>query len=157
MADGTETRRQAKREYTQLLSLYEQLLGQFTRARDELLAPGTSGLVKKIKARTGSEPDLTGLKTAVEETIRALKLSQSQVEAEIQQNADPSFDVEGVSNMPAYLQRFLSERENQPSFSYEVIQDEVRGWIICWKEYTNQGTVRGYGQICERPYAWLDD
>jgi hypothetical protein len=59
--------------------------------------------------------------------------------------------------MPPYLQRFLSERENQPSFSYEVIQDEVRGWVICWKEYTNQGTVRGYGQICERPYAWLDD
>jgi hypothetical protein len=33
----------------------------------------------------------------------------------------------------------------------------VRGWIVSWKEYTNRGTVRGYGQFCERPYAWLDD
>ena len=73
MAEGTDTQLQAKREYTQLLRLHEQLLAQFSRARDELLAPGTASLVKQIKARTGSEPDLTGLKTAVEETIRTLK------------------------------------------------------------------------------------
>ena len=157
MADGTETKRQAKREYTQLLRLHEQLLGQFTRSRDELLAPGTGGLVKQIKSRTGVEPDLTVLKTAVEETIRTLKLSQSNIEGSISDTSDGSFEVAGVTNMPAYLQRFLAERAGQPGFSYEVLQDEVRGWILCWKEYTNRGTVRGYGQICERPYAWLDD
>jgi hypothetical protein len=59
--------------------------------------------------------------------------------------------------MPAYLQRFLAERSNGPAFSYEVSQDEVRGWVIRWKEYTDQGTVRGFGQFYERPYAWLDD
>jgi hypothetical protein len=157
MAEGTEIQRQAKREYTQLLRLHEQLLGQFTRARDELLAPGTATLVKKIKGRTGSEPDLTELKTAVEETIRALKLSQSQIRGSITESTDASFEIAGIENMPAYLQRFLSERASQPGFSYDVVQDEVRGWIVCWKEYTNRGTVRGYGQICERPYAWLDD
>jgi hypothetical protein len=157
MADGTETQRQAKREYTQLLHLHEQLLGQFTRARDELLAPGTGGLVKQIKNRTGIEPDLTVLKTAVEETIRTLKLSQSNIENSISDTSDGSFEVAGVTNMPAYLQRFLGERAGQPGFTYEILQDEVRGWIVCWKEYTNRGTVRGYGQICERPYAWLDD
>ena len=158
MADGTDTQVQAKREYTQLLRLHEQLLGQFTRARDELRAPGTDSLVKQIKGRTGSEPDLTGLKTAVEEAIRSLKLSQSTIETAITENPDASFDVDGVDNMPAYLQRFLAERAGQPGFIYDVVQDEVRGWIICWKEYTNRGgTIRGYGQICERPYAWLDD
>lgn len=157
MADGTETQLQAKREYAQLLRLHEQLLGQFTRARDELLAPGTDSLVKQIKGRTGSEPDLTELKTAVEETIRALKLSQSNIRSSITENSDASFEVDGIANMPAYLQRFLAERAGQPGFTYEVLQDEVRGWMICWKEYTNRGTVRGYGQICERPYAWLDD
>jgi hypothetical protein len=25
------------------------------------------------------------------------------------------------------------------------------------REYTNRGVVGGYGKICERPYAWLDD
>ena len=157
MTHGTDTQRQAKREYTQLLRLHEQLLGQLTRARDELLAPGTDSLVKLIKGRTGSAPDLTEIKTAVEEAIRALKLSQSHIQVAITDSKDASYEVAGVANMPAYLQRFLAERAGQPNFSYEVLQDEVRGWIICWKEYTHRGTVRGYGQICERPYAWLDD
>ena len=157
MTDGTDTQRQAKREYTQLLRLHELLLGQLTRARDELLAPGTDSLVKQIKGRTGSAPDLTELKTAVEEAIRELKLSRSRIEVAITDSTDVSYEVEGVANMPAYLQRFLAERAGQPGFSHEVLQDEVRGWIICWKEYTHRGTVRGYGQICERPYAWLDD
>jgi hypothetical protein len=147
----------AKREYTQLLRLHEQLLGQFTRAREELLAPGTDSLVKEIKGRTGSAPDLTEIKTAVEESIRALKLSQSQIQGAVSEDHDATFEIEGISNMPAYLQRFLAERAPEAGFSYEVVQDPVRGWIVSWKEFTNRGTVRGYGQFCERPYAWLDD
>ena len=147
----------AKREYAQLLRLHDQLLGQFMRARDELLAPGTDTLVKEIKGRTGSEPDLTEIKTAVEESIRALKLSQSTLQSAVSEDSEGSFEIEGIQNMPAYLQRFLAERAQEPDFSYEVVQDPVRGWIVQWKEYTNRGTIRGYGQICERPYAWLDD
>jgi len=157
MADGPETPHQANREYTQLLRLHEQLLGQFARARDELLAPGTDSLVKQIKGRTGSAPDLSELKTSVEEVIKALKMSQSRLHTAIADRTDVSVEVEGVSNLPAYLQRFLAERAGQPGFSYSVVQDPVRGWIIRWKEYTHRGTVRGYGQICERPYAWLED
>jgi hypothetical protein len=147
----------AKREYTQLLRLHEQLLGQFMRARDELLAPGTQSLVKEIKGRTGNAPDLTDIKTAVEESIRALKLSQSYIQGVVAEDIDSSFEIEGIANMPAYLQRFLAERAQEPGFSYEVVQDPVRGWMVAWKEYTSRGTVRGYGQFCERPYAWLDD
>ena len=147
----------AKREYAQLLRLHEQLLAEFMRARDELAAPGTDGLVKEIKGRTGSSPDLTEIKTAVEESIRAIKLSQSQIQNAVSDDGDASFEIEGIANMPAYLQRFLAERAQEPGFTYEVIQDPVRGWIVAWKEFTNRGTVRGYGQFCERPYAWLDD
>ena len=157
MPDGHDTPAQAKREYTQLLRLHEQLLGQFTRARDVLLAPGTAGIIKQIKARTGSAPDLTEIKTAVEESIKLLKLSQSQIQGAVSDNLDASFEVEGIANMPTYLQRFLAERAQEPGFSYDVEQDPVRGWIVSWKEYTERGTVRGYGQFCERPYAWLDD
>ena len=157
MADGTETQLQAKREYTQLLRLHEQLLGQLTRARDELLAPGTGSLVKQIKNRTGSEPDLSEMKTTVEEAIRAVKLSQAQIQDSLSDGTDVSYEIEGIANLPPYLQRFLAERAGQPGFEYAVEHDLVRGWIICWKEYTHRGTVRGYGQICERPYAWLDD
>jgi hypothetical protein len=148
---------QAKREYAQLLRLHEQLLGQFMRAREALLAPGTSGLVKEIKRRTGTAPDLTEMKTAVEHAIRALKLSESQIRGAVTDELDTTFQVEGISNMPAYLQRFLAERAQEPGFSYQVEQDPVRGWMVSWKEYTHRGTVRGYGQFCERPYAWLED
>ena len=153
-----KTQAQAKREYTQLLRLHEQLLNQFARAREALLAPGTGDLLKEIKARTGDAPDLTDIKTAVEEAIRELKLSQSEISAAVNDDVDTSsFEIEGIVNMPAYLQRFLAERSQEPGFTYEVEDDPVRGWIVSWKEYTNRGTVRGYGQFCERPYAWLDD
>jgi hypothetical protein len=154
MPDEHHPAAQAKREYTQLLRLHEQLLAEFARARDELLSPSTESLVKQIKGRTGSAPDLTEIKTAVEESIRALKLSQSHIQSAVTDELDTSLEIEGVANMPAYLQRFLAERAQEPGFTYEVVQDPVRGWIVAWKEYTNRGTVRGYGQICERPYAW---
>jgi hypothetical protein len=68
MADGPEKNSSA-REYTQLLRLHEQLLNQFVRSRDELLAPGTDRLVKQIKAQTGSEPDLTTQALSVRDRI----------------------------------------------------------------------------------------
>ena len=157
MSNRQHSPTKAKREYTQLLRLHEQLLGQFMRAREELLAPGTDSLVKEIKGRTGSAPDLTDIKTAVEESIKALKLSQSHIQGVVSNDRDSSFEIAGIANMPAYLQRFLAERAQEPGFSYEVLHDSVRGWIVSWKEYTNRGTVRGYGQFCERPYAWLED
>jgi hypothetical protein len=157
MSEGSEAPLHAKREYTQLLRLHEQLLGQFGRARDELTAPGTDVLVKQIKSRTGTAPDLSELKTSVEEVIKSLKLSQSQLQTAITERPEATVEVTGIQNLPTYLQRFLSERADQPGFNYWVDQDSVRGWIIRWKEYTHRGTVRGYGQICERPYAWLED
>lgn len=71
MADGPE-KKSATREHTELLRLHEQLFAVFLRSRDELLAPGIDRLVKQIKGQTGSEPDLTELKAAIEEAIRAL-------------------------------------------------------------------------------------
>ena len=65
--------------------------------------------------------------------------------------------VKGVDNLPAPLTRFIAERQQLPGFSFDVIQDGNRGWIIRWKEQTEAGTVRGSGQFYERPYASLDD
>ena len=158
MSQTPKTKQLAKRQYTQLLRLHEQLLSQIMRARQALAAPGTEELIRDIKSRTGEAPDLTDIKTAIEEMIRELKLSQSRIRAAVSEALDtPSFEIEGVVNMPAYLQRFLAERSQEPGFTYDVEHDPVRGWIVSWKEYTNRGTVRGYGQFCERPYAWLDD
>jgi len=157
MSDGSEPSAQAKREYAQLLRLHEQLLAQFERARDELSATGTLGLLKVIRGRTGSAPDLSPVEEAVESAIRALKLSESDLHTALAHDPDALPEVRGIQNMPAHLQRFLAERAEFPGFHYEIDHDTVRGWMVCWKEYTADGTVRGYGQFCERPYAWLDD
>ena len=154
---SSNSKNQAKREYQQLLRLHERLLGSLQIAREDLSAPGTGGLVKEIKARTGSAPDLAPVKTAVEEAIRALKMSESDLQSAILEETGGHFEVEGITNMPAYLRRFLAERSSQPGFSYDVSQDEVRGWVVQWKEFTHTGTVRGSGRFYERPYAWLED
>lgn len=149
---------QAKRQYSQLLRMHERLLHQLHRVRDELSAPGTKNLLRVIRNRTGSSPDLhlQEVSNQVEEAIRALKLSESATQQELLEDVQ-ALDVDGAPNLPAHLARFLAERKELPGFSWEVDQDEIRGWIIRWKEYTASGTVRGYGQFYERPYAWLDE
>ena len=102
MAGGPDAN-SAARKYSQPLRVHEQLLSQFVRSRDELLAPSMDRLVKRIKGQTGSEPDLTELKTAIEEAIRALKLSQSNIESAMMKDDEISMEVEGISNLPAYL------------------------------------------------------
>lgn len=156
MTERDESELHAKREYSQLLRLHERLLIQLQRTLEELTSSQTEGLVHDIKHRTGTAPDLTAINASVEEAIRALKLSQSSIRKAILEHHE-ALEVEGVPNLPAHLQRFLAERAQMPGFSYEVTQDEVRGWVICWKEYTHRGTVRGYGQFYERPYAYLED
>lgn len=156
MTDLEETELQAKREYAQLLRLHERLRIQLQRVRDEVSSSQTDTLLRDIKQRTGETPDLSPILGAVEEGLRALKLSQSAIRSAILEHHE-ALSVDGVPNLPVHLQRFLAERAQVPGFSYEVIQDEIRGWVICWKEYTHMGTVRGYGQFYERPYAYLED
>lgn len=156
MTDFEDMELQAKREYAQLLRLHERLRIQLQRVREELSSSQTDTLLKDIKVRTGETPDLSAIVGAVEEGLRALKLSQSAIRSAILERHE-AISIEGAPNLPVHLQRFLAERAQMPGFTYEVIQDEIRGWVICWKEYTHKGTVRGYGQFYERPYAYLED
>ena len=90
-------------------------------------APGKGGLIKEIQARTGSAPDLAPVMTAIEEALRALKMSESEIQSAIVEVREADIEIEGITNMPAYLRRFLADRSSQPGFSYEVSQDEERG------------------------------
>ena len=158
MAREVEKKGNALREFSQLLRIQERLLGLLQDVVDELGAPTTLSLLRELKNRTGSPvtDSFSRITNSVESAIRDLKVFESELQAELLE--DPGeMSVEGASNLPAPLARFLAERSQNPRFSYEVHQDPVRGWIIAWKEYTVQGIVRGYGQFYERPYAWLDD
>lgn len=157
MPSSRESKAKAQREYSQLLRLNERLLLQLQRIADDLEAPGTQALVREVRRRTGDlEQGIVDVTAAVEEAIRTVKVWESEIRLALTSEAG-SVEVEGVENLPATLARFIAERKQLPGFSYEVTQDDVRGWVIRWKEMTSSGTVRGCGQFYERPYAWLDE
>lgn len=146
------------REVSQLLRIQERLTTALHEVLKELHAPVTVSRLKDLRNATGSAAPESFAKvtSAVEAAIRELKVCESELQERLL--ADPGeISVEGVANLPAPLARFLAERSQNPHFSYEVLQDPVRGWVIRWKEYTGQGIVRGFGQFYERPYAWLDE
>lgn len=150
--------RRTVRDVTRLLRIQERAVEQLESVREELDSPGTRELLRELRNRTGSAiPDrVREVVSAVEEAIRALQVSDSHARIEYHRDA-ADFAVDGVPNLPTPLARFLAERADIPGFTYEVEQDEVRGWVIRWKEFTRAGTVRGAGQFYERPYAWLDE
>lgn len=157
MESEGKPRSNALREFSQLLRIQERLLGMLQDVLDELGAPTTLTLLRELRNRTGSNAteSFGRVTTSVEDAVRELKVFESEIQKELLE--DPGeVNVEGVSNLPAALARFLAERTQNPRFSYDVRQDPVRGWVISWKEYTQQGIVRGYGQFYERPYAWLE-
>ena len=158
MAEGTVNSTGAKREYGQLLHLHTRVLGQLREIRDHLIAQGTTEILTAIRRRTGADADgaLAEITTAVEQAIRALKLSEGRIREEVMEDQEHA-EIDGIDNLPATLSRFLAERMEIPGFQYEVIHDENRGWVIIRKEYTHLGSVRGSGQFYERPYAWIDE
>lgn len=153
-----EQRLEARREYAQLLRLHDRLKQQLQRIRDDMDAPGINKLMKELRRRVGTDPEnaLAEVTSAVEEALRALQMAESEAQQALEADTD-DIEVEGVDHLPGRLARFLAERADNPGFSYEVEQDPVRGWMILWKEFTEDGRIRGYGQFYERPYAWLDD
>jgi hypothetical protein len=158
MARETPPKTNSLREFSQLLRIQERLLGMLQEALIEVTAPTTLKLLRELRKRTGgaTAESFGRVTTSVEGAIRELKAFSSEIQQELLD--DPSeISVEGVSNLPAPLARFLAERTQNPRFSYEVRQDSVRGWVIAWKDYTAEGIVRGYGQFYERPYAWLEE
>jgi acyl-CoA hydrolase len=156
MAQSTASEEKAGRELAHLLRLHERLLGELQQVRDELIAPTTKKVVQAVHAKSGgSVGGLGPITTSVEEAIRSLKLSESNLRNALLEDRNEA-KVAGIDNLPPTLARFLAERTENPGFHYEVIQDENRGWIIHWKEYWG-GRVRGSGQFYERPYAWLED
>jgi hypothetical protein len=154
----TDEPSEARREYAQLLRVHERLSTQLRRVRDELGTPELSQLLREIRARTGTAPRdaMVEVRESVEEALRTLSVAASDAHSALTYEGEEP-EIEGIAHLPRPLARFLAERTRLAGFQYEVLQDDVRGWVIRWKEYTAEGHIRGFGQFYERPYAWLDD
>ena len=124
----------------------------------ELDAPASRALLDEVRDRSESEiPDaLRHVRACIVEAVSLLESGESELRSVLE--TDPTdLVLEGVPNLPVRFARFIADRMHLPGFSYEILQDEVRGWVIAWKEYGENGVVRGSGQFYERPYAWLDE
>lgn len=146
------------REFTQLLRIQERLSAMLQEVLNELGAPTTLTLLRELRNRTGSSAgDTFGrITSSVEGALRELKVFESEVGKKVL-DAPEDETLEGMPDLPAPLARFLAEKAQSPNFTFQVTEDPVRGWIISWKEYTEEGMIRGFGQIYERPYAWLEE
>lgn len=146
------------RELMQLLRIQERLLARLREMRTDLEAPTTRQILRSLHKSSVSAPDESfGRVTAtVEEAIRALQVFESEIKRRLLAgDEEPSAD--DLPDLPPGLARFLTEKSQNPGFSYELSEDPVRGWTICWKEHTEEGTIRGYGQLYERPHAWIQE
>lgn len=148
-----------QREFTTLLRLQHRLLAHLERLRDELAAPATGTLVRRLQQSAGSRAAAHAptVRASIEEAIRTLKAWGSEIEDEMANPATEILAHTPVQGLPASLARFLAERRQTGECRIDVLHDPERGWIIHWKEYTHDGKLRGGGQFAERPYAWLDD
>jgi hypothetical protein len=157
--DGGRKNDDHARAYAQLLRQQERAIKTLEDLRDELEAPTTRAILRKVRHDSSRDvtESLAEVRDRVQEALRAAQVCQSEIHRELMVNPARPQVVEGPSNLPPAMARFLAERQRTPGFTYKVRQDEVRGWIIHWKEYTHRGTVRGSGQFYERPYAWLDE
>lgn len=143
--------------FSQLLRQQERALGLLQRIIEEVDAPMTRSLVKRLRDEAGGDiaEGVGDVVAKVEDAIRAVQYCESEIHRALVASGS-EVSREGPSNLPVALTRFLAERRDSPGFTFEMGQDPIRGWIIRWKEFSEAGTVRGAGQFYERPYAWLD-
>lgn len=158
-ADPRTLTERDRREYASLLRLQRRLLAHLERLRDELASPSTAALLRQLRhsAASRAADHAAGVKGALEEAIRAIKVWGSEIQGETLNLEDAGLAQTLVGGLPPSLSRFLAERQQTGECRIDVAHDSDRGWIIRWKEYTHDGKLRGAGQFAERPYAWLED
>ncbi len=131
---------------------------QLERIQSELESPAARTVIEELRSRieTTFPEELRRVREAVAAAVERLTAGERELREILE--ADPGeLSIAGVTNLPVRLARFIADRRNLPGFRYEVRQDEVRGWIVVWKEYGAEGSIRGAGRFYERPYAWLDE
>jgi hypothetical protein len=145
------------RIFAQLQRSQERAIQVLLEAKSELDSPLSRTLLERLKSEGTTElyESVKQVVVKLEDAIRSAQYCQSEIHRELVSHRT-DLEPTGIANLPPALARFLAERKDTPGFTYTVRQDLVRGWIVHWKEYTARGTVRGSGQLYERPFAWLD-
>jgi hypothetical protein len=142
----------------QLLRQQDRTLQLLQQARMEIDTVVTRSLLLRIRGEASDSVE-NGVTEAVEilgDAIQRVQFCQSELRREIS-SAQGLGQAAVRDELPAALTRFLTERATAPGFLYETTHDPIRGWIVHWKQFTAEGMVRGAGNLCERPHAWLEE
>ncbi len=144
--------------YSQLLRQQERALRLLQGLKEELEAPIARRTLRTIQESGNDSPHeaYSRISKEIDSGIRAVKACRSEIRGGMAQLRS-QLPLEEAERLPPLLARFVANRRENPGFEYELEQDEIRGWIVRWKEYTDGGTVRSSGQLYERPYALLED
>jgi len=143
---------------SQLLTQNGRALQSLQTLSQALDTPATRTLLGKLRdeATTDAEAAVEQVLAKLEGLLQAVHYCQSELRRELE-SSQGSDSLRDRDHLPGALGRFITERESSPGFSWETFEDPIRGWVVKWKQMTAAGTVRGAGQLWEKPYAWMDD
>jgi hypothetical protein len=125
-----------------------------------LADPALARVVDGLARPEGVRERISALTLALEESLRELTgLHAELTRPEETASASTAGADAGQPRLPpeiaAMLQRFLRRHARSRGFRHELRHDEVRGWVVRWKEVADDGTVVASGRLYERPWKWL--
>ena len=153
--DPEEAGPEAQEAYRQVLRLLEELRTGLEALGKQADAPAIRTVAQALKESDeaygpAAAERLTRLTRSLESTLRLTRITHRELERELMNEGSGSEDPE-ISELPTSLARFIEARRDDPGFQYEVRHDPLRGWMVRWKEYGMDGTIRGSGQFSQLP------
>jgi hypothetical protein len=140
-----------------ILRQQDRLRHEFLRLRAELDSPQARELRRGLRqgGRIELAEGLTEILESVEGALRSVRTLEGVLRSPEGAGTRPYPDL--PSELPLRLRQFLDERRRKGRLEWTLQGDSLRGWILRWKEYTEEGNVRGSGRLYERPHAWIND
>jgi hypothetical protein len=140
-----------------LLRQQDRLRQEFLRLRTELDSPQARELRRGLRqgGRIELAEGLTEILESVEGALRSVRALEGVLRSPEGAGTRPYPDL--PSELPLRLRQFLDERRRKGRLEWTLQGDPLRGWVLRWKECTQEGNVRGSGRLYERPHAWIND
>ncbi|TVP50015.1 MAG: hypothetical protein EA350_01120 [Gemmatimonadales bacterium] len=125
-----------------------------------LADPALARVIDGLARPDGVRERIGALNLALEESLRELtSLHAELTRPEEGSTSDFGHPGSATSQLPhemaETLRRYLRRHASSRGFRHEIRHDDVRGWVVRWREVADDGSVVASGRIYERPWKWL--
>jgi hypothetical protein len=122
--------------------------------------PALARVVDGLARPEGVRERIAALTLALEESLRELtslhaELTRPEAAVSPDSGNPGSAESQLPREMAETLHRYLRRHARSRGFRHELLHDEVRGWVVRWREIADDGTVVASGRLYERPWKWL--